>query len=106
MEEQLDPREVFPEGEEEVAEKRIYHGWLFREIDRKGAFKDHWSVQFHEPVNGPLVTRTFGYGEKACVEAIEFFENTRKLGHVMLEETPVGYRVYTKEVRAKSSKKS
>lgn len=72
--------------------KRKYHGWIYREDGR--GMKDYFSVRYRKS-DGEAETLSMGQGEKGAMAAVEFFEKELGLGHVMLEDTPLGMRVFT-----------
>lgn len=74
--------------------KRTYHGWIY--IDREEGYNDFFRVQYYDKEHNTVVA-SMGYGAIGAAAAVEFFEATRKLGHVLLEETPLGLRVFTQE---------
>lgn len=75
-----------------MSKNKRYHGWIYQE--KSQGFKDHFSVQWKDE-KGQSIIRHFGYGEAGASEAVAHFEETLGLGHIQLEATPLGLRVYT-----------
>lgn len=73
--------------------KRTYHGWIY--IEKEKGLKDNFSVQYKDEKTGESVSKFVGYGNDGANKAVDFFEKTKNLGHVNLEQTPLGLRVFT-----------
>ena len=68
---------------------RTYHGWIFTEVNSLG--QQIFKVQH----NNRVICQ--GYGDHGAVKAVDFFKKEKGLGHVWLEATPLGLRVFTKD---------
>lgn len=91
--------------------KRKYHGWIYKQPS--DVFKDHFSIHVTREGKEPFCP-AMGYGERGAAAAVQYFEEAEvtvyqdrdsvpvkfaglALGHVKLEQTPLGLRVYTEQ---------
>lgn len=73
--------------------KKVYHGWIYRQQEK--GFNDSFSVQWKTPVGSE--TASMGYAAQGAAAAVDHFEIKLGLKSIKLEDTPLGYRVFTLE---------
>jgi hypothetical protein len=71
--------------------KKHYVGWIY--ISREVGMNDYFHVQWRDD-HDESKTRGMGYAAGGASASIDFFEKDLGYGHVLLEETPIGLRVY------------
>lgn len=80
--------------------KRKYHGWIYRQEEEgknDSFYISHGGISIHMGYSASGAERAVAFFETPEVEMSGHKYDGLNLGHIKLEDTPIGLRVYTEE---------